>query len=294
MVNYKFQQTAEELQAAFNKVLSDSVFVSTMEEQPLTSSERAHARENIEAAGLELIPTKLSELENDLDLINKEVVNLLNYYLKDEVYTKEEVLELVNNIKTAHFERVDDLPFEGESNIIYLVNRGQNLQDEYIWVDDAWDKIGSTEIDLSDYVNLDLLNEKLMEYISQDQIMNFIQTDTASITKDINNNLKIPNNIDLCFQSISYGNGESGYRKYRNGLLEQWGVATTQAGETEFGLHQAYRDTNFSIFIEPREVGNFFHYAVPSAPQKFKTRIASAAGYHMAVRFQWRSFGYWK
>lgn len=107
--------------------------------------------------------------------------------------------------------------------------------------------------------------------------------------------LRIPNNMDLCFQSVNYGNGESGYRKYRNGWLEQWGVATSGAnGEVEFNLHQPYRDQNFSLFIEPREKGNFFHYAVPSANQKFKTRIQTSAGDSIAIRFQWKSQGYWR
>lgn len=107
--------------------------------------------------------------------------------------------------------------------------------------------------------------------------------------------LRIPNNIDLMFQSILYGNGESGFRKYRNGCIEQWGVATSGAnGEVEFNMHQNHIDTNFSVFVTPREKGNFFFYAVPTANQKFATRIQTKDGNNIAVKFQWRSWGRWK
>lgn len=105
---------------------------------------------------------------------------------------------------------------------------------------------------------------------------------------------KLADTVDYCIQTGLYGNGESGYRKYKNGMLEQWGVATTKASETEFTMHQAHIDQNFSIFIEPREIGNFYHYAIPSANQKFKCRIQSRDSASMAIKFQWRSYGRWK
>lgn len=57
--------------------------------------------------------------------------------------------------------RVDELPETGNTNVLYLVPSSDpetsNIYDEYIWAvqsDDtyAWEKIGSTEIDLSGYV----------------------------------------------------------------------------------------------------------------------------------------------
>lgn len=51
---------------------------------------------------------------------------------------------------------VDTLPVTGEEDIIYLVPSGisldNNTKDEYIYVNDSWELIGSTAIDLSDYV----------------------------------------------------------------------------------------------------------------------------------------------
>lgn len=121
------------------------------------------------------------------------------------------------------------------------------------------------------------------------------EVDGSTIEFSSDNILRISNNIDLMFQSVLYGNGESGYRKYRNGCIEQWGVATSGAnGEVEFNMHQSHIDQNFSVFVTPREKGNFFFYAVPSANQKFATRIQTKDGANMAVKFQWRSWGRWK
>lgn len=94
------------------------------------------------------LSTKLSEFENDQDFITSTVNNLQNYYLKSEVNA------LISNISVVRFEVVENLPNIGESNVIYLVPNNGNVPDvydEYIWVGSAWEKIGSTDVDLSGY-----------------------------------------------------------------------------------------------------------------------------------------------
>ena len=48
---------------------------------------------------------------------------------------------------------VAELPVSGEENVIYLVPSSdpgaQNVRDEYMWIDGAWEKIGSTATDIS-------------------------------------------------------------------------------------------------------------------------------------------------
>lgn len=87
--------------------------------------------------------------------ITKIVNDLENYYLKNETYTKEEVQGLINTIKTGLFKNVDVLPETGEPYLIYLVpsekSEEQNVKDEYIWLSENWELIGSTKIDLGDY-----------------------------------------------------------------------------------------------------------------------------------------------
>ena len=102
------------------------------------------------------IPTKVSDLNNDSGFITKAVSDLTNYYTKPQTYTREEINQKIAAIKTASFEVVDTLPASGEENIIYLVPKvgGEvpDTHDEYIWVDSAWELIGSTQIDLSNYL----------------------------------------------------------------------------------------------------------------------------------------------
>ena len=53
---------------------------------------------------------------------------------------------------------VDTLPATGEDNIIYLVPKqgaAPDTHDEYIWAANAWELIGNTQVDLSNYLTKD-------------------------------------------------------------------------------------------------------------------------------------------
>lgn len=101
------------------------------------------------------LPTKLSQLTNDMGFINNSVADLVNYYTKSETYTKTEVSNLISAIPKFSIQAVDQLPTQDISTTtIYLVPKagsGTDVHDEYIYVDDAWEIIGSTAVDLSDY-----------------------------------------------------------------------------------------------------------------------------------------------
>lgn len=106
------------------------------------------------------IPTKTSNLTNDSGFITKAVNDLVSYYLKSETYSKTEVDDIVTAIKNSRFEVVVTLPTTDiKTNVIYLVPKSpsqtSNVKDEYINLDGTtagWEKIGDTEIDLSNYV----------------------------------------------------------------------------------------------------------------------------------------------
>lgn len=70
----------------------------------------------------------------------------------EDVYDKRTVDEKIAAIATLHFEVVPALPQVGEPNIIYLVPKvteKDNNYDEYIYVGGKWEIIGSTSIDIS-------------------------------------------------------------------------------------------------------------------------------------------------
>ena len=139
------------------------------------------------------IPTKLSQLNNDTGFITNAVDNLTNYYLKSETYTKTEVNDLIGQIKTISIQVVDTLPTTGESNIIYLVPKEGSKDDvynEYIWVNNAWELIGSTQIDLTGYATEDWVNTQIANFLTESQITQLINNSLANYyTQEQVNNL---------------------------------------------------------------------------------------------------------
>ena len=102
--------------------------------------------------------------------------NLTNYYLKTETYTKDEVNNQINAIRTGLFKPVDVLPDVGEEGYIYLVSNSssqgdvstqaetENVRDEYIWIaaDNKYEYIGSTSIDLTGYYTKEETDNKFV------------------------------------------------------------------------------------------------------------------------------------
>jgi len=116
------------------------------------------------------VPTKTSDLQNDDSFITNTVNNLANYYLKSDTYTQTEVNNLISAAVNGRFEKVTTLPASGEPNVIYLVPKTtaltNNVYDEYIWQDNTWELLGSTEIDLSNYVTTTDLSTALADYVT--------------------------------------------------------------------------------------------------------------------------------
>lgn len=126
-------------------VFTDDQFLSEEEKAKLGGIE----------AGAQVNPTKLSELSNDIGFVTSTVNNLSNYYLKTEAYNKNEINSMIGNITTMAVVVVDELPATGEEKTIYLAPKAegenQNAKDEYLWINGAFEKIGDTTIDLSNY-----------------------------------------------------------------------------------------------------------------------------------------------
>lgn len=119
------------------------------------------------------IPTKLSELHNDDNYVQDssyvhtdnnfttsykdkldDTYRKSEVYNKQESYSKSEIDNKIASIVTTTFEVVDELPEQGESNVIYLVPNEQsadNEYEEYIWVNNKWELIGTTKVDLTPY-----------------------------------------------------------------------------------------------------------------------------------------------
>ena len=83
------------------------------------------------------------------DFITRSVNDLVNYYKKTEVDN------LINAVTTISLKVVDNKDKVTEENIIYFVpaeNGEENVYDEYILVNDNPEKIGTSEVNLSEYL----------------------------------------------------------------------------------------------------------------------------------------------
>lgn len=107
------------------------------------------------------IPHSVSELDGmdayaKITALPKKVVDLTDGadYIK-QAELIEEVKSLIGNTKALEFSVVEELPSSGEKSTIYLVSNSKaenDAYDEYIFVNGKFEKIGTTSVDLSDYV----------------------------------------------------------------------------------------------------------------------------------------------
>lgn len=76
-------------------------------------------------------------------------------------FVHQEILSKFSDLNSVSLKPVDELPEAGEENVIYLVKNeateGDNLHDEYVYVDGKWEPIGSTAVDLTGYIKEDQL-----------------------------------------------------------------------------------------------------------------------------------------
>ena len=95
---------------------------------------------------------------------------------------------MIGNLANLRIEVVTKLPSTGEVNVIYLVKKvGKNpdVHDEYIYVENTWEKIGNTEVDLSNYYTKEQVYSKSEVYT---------KTEVNNIKNDIESNIPtIPN-----------------------------------------------------------------------------------------------------
>ena len=85
------------------------------------------------------------------------------------------VTAAIAGVAKFHAEIVSALPSTGETNILYLVAKStatsSNGYDEYLYINGAWELIGSTDIDLSGYVQASemhaITNTEITDIVNQ-------------------------------------------------------------------------------------------------------------------------------
>ena len=85
------------------------------------------------------------------------------------------VTKAIADISGFHAEIVSELPETGKTNILYLVAKTEAASgdgyDEYLYINGAWERVGSTDIDLSGYVQASemhaITNTEITDIVNQ-------------------------------------------------------------------------------------------------------------------------------
>lgn len=170
------------------------------------------------------IPTRVSELTNDS-----------GYQTAADV--SEAVADAVGGISGFDYQVVTQLPATGTKGTIYLVSisgSSPNVYAEYIWVNNAWEQIGTTEVDLSGYATTAALNAGLAEKANISSLANVA---TSGSYNDLTNKPTIPtvNNGTLTIQkngsSVATFTANSGTDVTANITASNITLTTTDPGE---------------------------------------------------------------
>lgn len=166
------------------------------------------------------VPISTSDLTNNSGFITNTVNDLANYYLKTETYTQTEVNNLIGQIKTISIEVVDNLPETGESNKIYFVPKDGTTGDiynEYIWINNAWELIGSTQVDLTGYATETWVNNQIKDFLNEAQVTEIVnnsltsyytKTQTDDLLKGKANTSDIPTKLSELTNDSGFINNE--------------------------------------------------------------------------------------
>lgn len=154
----------------FNKVLSKiPVIISSIESYPTEGSK------NLITSGGVYQALKDSETSAIPNAIKAAIVDNLDTEDSNKALsaTQGKVLKtMISNLANLRIEVLNELPSTGETNVIYLVKKaGTNpdVHDEYVYVEGNWEKIGNTEVDLSNYYTKDQVYTKSETY-SQEEV----------------------------------------------------------------------------------------------------------------------------
>lgn len=99
------------------------------------------------------IATALTDYAKNTDVTNAITTALADYVTKTQM--DEAIQQAIVDATGMTVSVVDSLPETGTEKVIYLVpsatSATNNVKDEYLWVDNKWELVGSTAVDLTNY-----------------------------------------------------------------------------------------------------------------------------------------------
>lgn len=151
--------------------------------------------------------------------------------------TKKYVDDAIGDITQFEFQVVSELPTTGTKGVIYLVAHahGDNdIYDEYIWVTNKFEKIGNTDVDLSNYVTTTKLSTELNKKVSTTATINGVKLTGSEITIPVGaSNLADLKDVSVASpangQVIAYNSSSS---KYVNKTITKSDVGLSNVDNT--------------------------------------------------------------
>ena len=181
------------------------------------------------------------------EYVKKAVLDELAQQIKEnkDSFTKDlaRVEGAVSNLSSFEVKVVDSLPSSGENNVLYLVKDANGEQGnthlEYVWADNAWELLGSTKIDLKDYVKkteLEPIKTKLDTIPSDAKY-----TDTIYDDSGIKNDISVLKNSQLSKATQTDAETGTDDTKYMTPLSTKQAIAKLASGGTSGdGLDKQY------------------------------------------------------
>lgn len=158
-----------------------------------------------------------SEIPDVSQFITKAVEDLINYYTKSAIDDKITDLEnKVSAIPKFSISVVAALPTEDISaTTIYLVSTGNdsdNLYTEYIYVDGAWEILGTQKLDLTGYAKEDWVSTQISGFVTETRVQELIAAaslKTAETADKLTNARKISISGDVAGEATFDGSDDS-------------------------------------------------------------------------------------
>ena len=223
MADYNSNYTGQQIDEAVGKALNpDSSPTSGSQSLVTSGGVAAGLAQKASASDVNAMAEKIpsgasssNKLVTQADIANfitRSVNDLVNYYLKSDTYTKQEVQALIAAINQFHYEVYESLSdvTSPASNVLYLIGptgSGSDKYEEYVWPNATlgFVKIGDTSIDLSGYVTTQALNAALATKVNISDIVDNLTTDDATKVLSAKQGKALDGKVNQLGQKQNYG-----------------------------------------------------------------------------------------
>lgn len=185
------QQTAEEIQKKANEGdFAGATFIPQVDEEGNISWENDRGLENPEPRNIRGVDGKEGQPGKNATINGLEAINIVGGDNIDLVQQGNDLYINYNGTQ-MNIEIVENLPTAGVSGRIYLVLKetgaDSDIYDEYLYINDVWEHIGSTAIDLSNYYTKEEIDEKIDN----------IEVPIPTASSDVLGGIKVGENLSI-------------------------------------------------------------------------------------------------